>query len=149
MKKVIWVKTDDPDNRKFNLVVTGPVEKVADIDPKTIYLNGNAGDKLQAVVKITPSEKYPFSIIGIEKISHNPRIQARLIDGSKDGNKSWQVEITSFSDKEDSFYRIVPLKTDSRYAPRLLIRVYAVFNANNRSGDKPVGAPGKQKIPLI
>jgi hypothetical protein len=125
MKKVIVVKTDDPEKRKFNLVVSGPVEKIVEIYPKSVHLDGIPGETLEAVVKITPSEKYQFSITGIEQ-GGNPGIKARLIE-SKGDEKFWQVKIQSTSDRVQNLYDVVTLKTDSPYKSKLVIRVYAIF----------------------
>ena len=125
MKKTILVKTDDPEKRKFNLVVTGQVEKVVEINPQSVYLDGKPGDTLEAVVNITPSEKYKFSILGMEQ-KINTRIKAQLIEAKGD-KKSWQIKIKSTSDKADDLYDVLTLKTDSQYRPTLTIRVYAIF----------------------
>lgn len=126
MKKVIQVKTDDPEKKQFNLVVTGPVEKIVDILPESVYLKGYPGDTLEAVVNITPLEKYPFSILGMETRG-NASIKTSLIE-SKDNKKSWQVKIKSTSDKVQNLYDVLTLKTDSQYKPKLTIRVYAIFS---------------------
>ncbi|MCP3876057.1 MAG: hypothetical protein GY699_23280 [Desulfobacteraceae bacterium] len=125
MKKVIVVKTDDPEKKKFKLIVTGPVEKVVDVKPSSVYLNGNPGDTLEAVVKITPSDKYKFSILGMEQKT-NSRIEAKLIEPKGD-DKFWEVKIKSTSEKADDLYDVLTLKTDSKYRPKLAIRVYAIF----------------------
>jgi len=126
MKKVIQVKTDDPEKKQFNLVVSGPVEKIVDILPESVYLKGHPGDTLEAVVNITPFEKYPFSILGMESRG-NARIKPILIEPT-DGKKSWQVIIKSTSDKVQNLYDVLTLKTDSQYKPKLTIRVYAIFS---------------------
>ncbi|MBC8440422.1 MAG: hypothetical protein H8D87_12150, partial [Deltaproteobacteria bacterium] len=117
MKKVIVVKTDDPEKKQFNLVVTGPVEKIVDINPESVYLKGNSGDTLEAVVNITPFEKYPFLILGMETRG-NAGIQTSLIE-SKDDKKSWQIKIKSTSDMAQNLYDVLTLKTDSQYIPTL------------------------------
>jgi hypothetical protein len=126
MKKVIQVKTDDPEKKQFNLVVTGLVEKIMDIQPESVYLKGHPGDTLETVVTITPFEKYPFSILGMETRG-NARIETSIIE-SKDDKKSWQVKIKSTSDKVENLYDVLTLKTDSQYKPKLTIRVYAIFS---------------------
>ncbi len=125
MKKVILVKTDDPDKTNISLVVTGPVEKIVDIQPESVYLNGNPGETLEAVVTITPSEKYPFKILGMEQ-KGNARTQSMLME-SKDDKKSWRVNVKATSDKVQTLYDVLTLKTDSQYKKILTIRVYAVF----------------------
>ncbi|MCK5836965.1 MAG: hypothetical protein KAH09_06830 [Desulfobacula sp.] len=125
LRKNILVKTNDPDKKKFNLMVTGLVEKVVDITPRSVYLNGNPGDTLDAVVNITPAEKYPFSILEMKQ-KINTRIKAQLVE-LKGDKKSWQVKIKSTSDKPGDLYNVLTLKTDSQYKPNLIIRVHAVF----------------------
>jgi hypothetical protein len=125
MKKVIMVRTDDPEKKKFNLVVTGPVEKVVDINPASVYMDGSPGDTLESVVTITPSEKYKFSILKMEQ-KINTRIKAQLIE-PKQGKQSWQIKTKCTSDKVGDFYDVLTLKTDSHYKPTLTIRVYAIF----------------------
>jgi len=125
MKKVILVKTDDLKKKKFNLIVTGQVEKVVEINPLSVYLEGNPGDTLEALVNITPSEKYIFSVLGMEQ-KIKSKIKARLIEPEGD-NKSWQIKIKSTSDIAADLYDVLTLRTDSQYKPKLTIRVYAIF----------------------
>jgi len=135
MRKVILVKTDDPGKRKFNLVVTGPVEKVVEISPVLSNLNGNPGDTLESIVTITPSEKYKFSVLGMEQ-KFNSKIKAQLIEPKPD-EKFWQIKIKATSDKVDNFYDVLVLKTDSKYRPTLTIRVYANFFQKPESKPEP------------
>ena len=132
MKKTTIVKTDDPANKKFKLIVTGQVEKVVDITPATVYLDGNPGDTLEAVVSITPSEKYKFSILGMEQ-KNNTKIKASLIEPKGD-EKSWQIKISSTSDKAGDLNDVLTLKTDSKYKPILKIKVYAIFLEKQEAG---------------
>jgi hypothetical protein len=125
LKKKILVKTDDPNNRKFHLVVTGKVEKVVDITPRTVSLSGAPGEVLEARVTITPTEKYRFSILGLEQ-KYNTQIKAQLVKPAQ-GDLAWQVKITSTSQKADDLYDVITLKTDSKYKPTLKIRVYAIY----------------------
>jgi len=125
MTKTIEVKTDDPGRRNLNLVVTGQVDRIAEISPPSVYLNGKAGESLEAVVTITPSEKYAFTLLGLEK-QNKSRIEATLVQPEK-GGKTWQIKIKCRSDKAEDLYDELVLKTDSPYAPTIGIRVSAVF----------------------
>ena len=125
MRKTIQVKTDDPEKAKFNLIVTGPVEKVVDISPSIVRMTGEPGKTLEALVTITPAEKYNFSILGMEQ-KVNSKIKAELIK-AEPGKNSWQIKIESTSEKTDNLYDVLTLKTDSKYKPKLTIRVYANF----------------------
>jgi hypothetical protein len=106
-------------------VVTGKVENVVNITPTTVSLSGAPGETLEAMVNITPMDKYNFSILGLEQ-KFNTRIKAQLIEPAK-GSVVWQVKITSTSPKADDLYDIITLKTDSKYKPTIKIRVYAIY----------------------
>ncbi len=125
MTKTIKVKTNDPGNRQFNLVITGRVDHIVKIVPSTVSLSGAPGQELKTVVTITPEEKYGFSILELsQKI--NTQIQAELVR-PKPGSRDWQIKIKASSDKADDLYDIITLKTDSQYKPKLKIRVYAIY----------------------
>ncbi len=101
------------------------MENVAEITPRTVRLSGVPGEVLEAMVTITPSDKYKFSIIGLEQ-KFNTQVKAQLVKPSK-VNSTWQVKITTSSQKADDLYDIITLKTDSKYKPTLKIRVYAIY----------------------
>ncbi len=132
MKKVTMVKTDDPKKARFTVVVKGSVEKIAIIEPRSVYLEGLPGNTLETIIKITPVEKYKFSILGVEQ-KVNTNIQASLIAPGKD-EKSWQVLIKASSDKPGQVYDLLTFKTDSKYRPLLSIRVYAQFVEKKKTG---------------
>ena len=110
--------------------MTGTVDAVVEITPRTVSLSGAPGDVLEAVVTITPMDKYKFSILGMAQ-KFDTQIKATLVrpDMVRPGkeNTAWQVKITSTSQKADDFYDIITLKTDSKYKPNLTIRVYAIY----------------------
>ena len=105
--------------------MTGKVENVVDITPRTVSLSGTPGEVLEAMVTITPRDKYRFSILGLEQ-KFNTQIKAQLVKPGTE-NLAWQVKITSTSQKADDLYDIITLKTDSKYKPTLKIRVYAIY----------------------
>ncbi len=129
MSKSIKVATDDPANAKFTLVFKGQVDSVVKIRPATVKLNGKPGEELEKVVTITPSEKYHFSVTGIEQ-KFKQNITARLISPDSE-DKPWQVMVKANSDKADDLYEVITVKTDSKYKPSLKIRVYAIFAKTN------------------
>lgn len=125
MKKVTQVETDDPVKNKFTLVIKGLVKKVVDIKPAYVSLNGYQGETLETIVKLTPSEKFEFSVLGME-LRKNRKIKASLIKPEK-GEKTWKIKITAASDKPDDLYDLLTVQTNNKYKPRLKIRVYAIF----------------------
>ena len=132
MKKVTRVQTDDPEKSRFTVTVTGKVDQVVTINPKRVYLQGNLGDTLETMVEITPSQKYQFSILGLEQ-KNNTNIKALLIAPEGD-KKSWWIRVKAESDKAGQLSDLLTLKTDSKYRPSIAIRVYAKFIAKKESG---------------
>ncbi|MCF6247259.1 MAG: hypothetical protein L3J69_07845 [Desulfobacula sp.] len=125
MKKNIVVRTNDPDKKKFNLVVTGQVEQVVKIEPPSVNLYGKPGDKLESIITITPSPKYNFSILKMEH-REGSGITARLIKpAGKD--QPWQVKITCTARTVTNLYDYITLKTDSEFRPVLNIRISVMF----------------------
>ncbi len=106
-------------------MVTGKVEKIAKIEPSSVFMDGRPGQTLEALVTVTPSQKYPFKILGMQQ-KINTRIRAFLVKPGN-GEKSWQIRIKAMSVKPDDLYDVLTLKTDSPYAHELTIRVYASF----------------------
>ncbi len=132
MKKVTKVKTDDPARAVFTVTVTGPVEKIAKIEPTSVFLEGLPGNTLETIIKITPAKKYKFSILGVDQ-KVNTNIQTSLIAPKEDG-KPWQVKVKASSDKPGQVYDLLTFKTDLKYKPLLSIRVYANFIEKKKTG---------------
>lgn len=126
MEKVIIVKTDDPNKSRFNLKVTGPVEKIVEIEPSSVYMEGKPGAIMSSTVRITPSAKYPFALLKIKKLNNTP-IQADLVKPDS-GNPSWQLNIKAASDVKNEMYEVLEIQTDSKYKSEIVIRVTAVFH---------------------
>jgi len=125
IKKNTLITTNDPNKTKLTLTITGLVEKIVNIEPSSVYLKGNPGNTLETIVKITPVEKYKFSILSLEQ-NVNKNIKASLIT-HKGKEKFRKVKIKASSDKTEQLYDVVTLKTDSKYKPSIEIRVYAKF----------------------
>ncbi len=136
MKKVIVVKTDDPNKKKFNVVVTGPVEKIVDVTPASVYLKGKPGQILSAIVNITPKAKYPFSLVSVKQ-RENSQFQVDMVKSGAD-SLTWQLNIKRTSDVNGSSYDVLKIKTDSKYKPEIIVRVTASFydGKNTKSQDK-------------
>ncbi len=120
------MKTNDPADRQFYISVLGNVEKVADISPKVVSLNGIPGETLTARVRITPAPAYPFSILGLHQKFSNKAFTCKLIPPEK-GEKTWEVAIEVSSKKPDALYEIITLKTDNTHKPELQVRAYAIY----------------------
>lgn len=60
---VISVITDDPEQPKSQLVITGTVEKILDIQPPIFNRKGKIGQTLKQTLLIQPQPKYRFHIL--------------------------------------------------------------------------------------
>lgn len=140
MVKTVRIESDDPAKRKFTVTVKGPVEKVVDIKPPSVYMQGKPGDVLEKVISITPSPKYPLSILEIRKVNKTP-IQADLVKPDADGDP-WEIHIKAASGQVQTFYDVLQVKTDSKLVPLFAIRVYTVFT------EPRVKSPGQVKPPV-
>lgn len=125
MEKVIIVKTDDPAKSKFNLKVTGMVEKIMEMSPSSVYMEGKPGAVLSSTVSIIPSPRYMFSLTNIKK-RNNSKIQADLVKPDRE-NAFWQIKIKAESKVEASEYEVLEIGTDSQYKPLITLMVSAVF----------------------
>lgn len=126
MKKTTRVNTNDTTNLSFNLIVTGKVEKVVNIEPEYVYMAGKTGQTLESFVRITPFDKYKFSITGLTQ-KMNAGIKA-FIQAPKKNKKTWNIRITANSYKPIKLHDVLIFSTDSEYMPDLEVKVYATFH---------------------
>ncbi len=125
MSKNILVKTDDPENKKFYLKITGTIKEIVKISPSTVNLIGAPGQTLSEVVTIEPIQMDELKILGM-KLRYNKQIKAELIKPGQ-GEKKWQVRVSCYSDHSADIYDFITLTTDNPNKSHLRIRVYAIF----------------------
>lgn len=125
MVKNILVKTDDPENKKIYLKITGKIKEIVKISPSTVNLIGAPGQTLSEVVTIEPIQMDELKILGM-KLRYNKQIKAELIKPGQ-GEKNWQVRISCYSDHSADIYDFITLTTDNPNKSHLRIRVYAIF----------------------
>lgn len=125
------MRTDDPDNAKFNLIITGQVQKIIDVKPSTVSLNGKVGETLATQVSIQPMDGYDFKLTGL-KARFNKGVSAQLVPPAQ-GKNTWTVKIETRSDKATDIYEVITVKTDNPLKSKLTIRVFATFTAPDNS----------------
>ena len=95
------------------------MELFADVSPKTLILSGKVGTQLSSQVKITPLEKYPFTITATTaKIGKD--IGFTL---TPDGNKGYLLTVENKRMVKGRYYDYISLKTDSKIRPEIRISV--------------------------
>jgi len=116
------VYTNDPDNTTISLVITGKVEKVAEIVPRQVLISGPAGAAIQKVVRITPEEKYAFAVTNVMTQS-GKYIDAKIEKTTYRGRPSYNLVVTNKMGKPGNYIDYIYVATDSKVEPRLRIRV--------------------------
>lgn len=107
------------------LTVKGFVQKIVDISPEAVLWEGKPGEKMEAEITIVPKKNYDFSILSLTQLPGS-KFSAKLISPDKKGDP-WKIKVETDSDKPDSFYDSLTLKTDSQHKKELIVRVYATF----------------------
>jgi len=128
MDKSAEVLTNDPKEPVVQLMVKGPVDKFATINPRLLNLRGNAGEALEGTVIIVPDEKYPFKVVSVAaKEGRNIRV---ALNETKEGGKSaYVLVVKNLKADAGSYTDTVVLKTDSKLQPELDVRVYTYLRS--------------------
>jgi len=123
MDKTAEVLTNDPKEPVVQLMVKGPVDKFATINPRLLNLRGNAGEALEGTVIIVPEDKYPFKVVSaVAKEGRNIRV---ALNETKEGGKAtYMLVVKNLKADAGSYTDTVVLKTDSKLQPELDVRVY-------------------------
>lgn len=138
LRKTIRVETNDTDFPKFNLIVTGFVEKFVSIVPSRIKLAGELGTPITEIVSIIPEKKYPFKITDVSaKKGDNIRydLQETTVEG---GGKGYQLTVENTKQDAGRYFDSIILRTDSTIQPELVISLYGNLSAKPKPSEKPV-----------
>ncbi len=123
IKKNISIETNDPEQPKLALTVTGEVEKLVTITPTRVRLVGPAGQPLEEVVTIIPGEKYPFKIIGVKAINGKRiRYSWSVVKGPK--GLQYRLTVKNIKTGKGRYVDTISLKTTSKYQPVINIEVF-------------------------
>jgi hypothetical protein len=123
VSKNIVVHTNQADNPRLNLTVTGMVEKFATITPRYLKLTGTAGQKIEATVTIEPTAKYPFKILGA-KAQNGQYINYRLDELTSMQGKGYVLTVANQKSTKGGYSDVIYLKTDSPVQPEIKISLY-------------------------
>ncbi|MBU4316707.1 MAG: hypothetical protein KKF30_05485 [Proteobacteria bacterium] len=137
MSKISQVYSNDPVNPQREILVTGLVEKFANISPGgTIRLTAKVGEPVKQNVTITPTEKYPFNIKKVTALNGKYITFQLIPKESKSMGYSLVVENTK---KDKGRYGdTVILETDSPVKPTIEIRIYGdIRDPNPQPSDLP------------
>jgi len=104
--------TDDPENQKIPLTITGKVIEIYSLSAKSVKLKGAVGEPLTAVVRLVPSKAYPFKIREITA-KRGENIRFRLEEIEEDGAPGYKITVENTATNAGVYFDTLYLKTDS------------------------------------
>ena len=113
--------TNDPDNKIRELVITGLVEKFADISPVRLRMSGKTGKTLVRTIKIKPRKKYPFKITNA--VSTNKNILCSLLDTGNSTDGAYSLRVETVQKGKGRYKGKLILTTNSEIKPEIVIEV--------------------------
>jgi len=120
--KTIFVRTNDKNKPNFELVISGKVEPVADINPTEANLTGNVGQKIKQTVTIVPRAENPFKILGV-KAEKGDNIRYDLAEMNQPDGIKYLLTIYNVKQEKGWYIDNIYLKTSSKKSPVLKVRV--------------------------
>lgn len=126
MKETAFVTTNDPERRRFDLSLTGYVEKFALVWPDAVSLTGKPGEVARETVRIVPRPEYPFKIIETKALRAG-QIGFEL-EPQTDG--SYLLHVWNLAREAGRYSDTVNLTTDSPIKSRIVVRVKILLEPN-------------------
>ncbi len=130
------IHTDDPDNPKLFLTLSGPVIDFATIMPKKIVLRGVAGAVVKGVATIIPKEKYPFKIIDA-RTWHDDKISFKYEEIQNSNSRGYLLTVENRVVEKGRYVDAVILKTDSPVRSEITLQVYGDIAEAVQKGESP------------
>jgi hypothetical protein len=118
----VSIYTNDPKHPKLRVVVTGKIEKFAEIQPKRVHLKGSIGTPLMVEVKISPNPSHPFNIIGVQ-VRKNKFIRSELIEPCNTETNRCVLRVENLKTTRGRYTDTITIQTDSKVRPSFSIQV--------------------------
>lgn len=120
------VITDDPGKPNNQLVIAGTVEKVLDIQPPIVKLEGPAGRVLKQTVIIEPQPKYVFRILHAQA-KNGAHMNFSLETEHRAGQPVYHLTVEVSGPEKGRYFDRIVLSTDSPHKPEITVAVFAHF----------------------
>jgi len=118
----VVVHTNDPRNSVMELMVSGMVEKFAEIRPGSVRLSGRVGEPVTAVAEIVPRPDHPFKIKNIRAMNGR-HIGFSLAEKTAAGSTIYEITVTSTRPDPGRISDVIYVDTDSPIRPSLQVTV--------------------------
>jgi hypothetical protein len=118
----VVVHTNDSRNSVMELMVSGMVEKFAEIRPGSVRLSGRVGELVTAIAEIVPRPDYPFKIKNIRAMNGR-HIRFSLANKTAAGSTIYEITVTSTRPDQGRISDVIYVDTDSPIRPTLQVTV--------------------------
>jgi hypothetical protein len=108
------------------VVVTGMVEKFAEIRPERITLSGSSGQSLFAEVEITPRKEYPFTIRKVE-VASGRFIKYEMDKIYAEEQSRYIIRVENTRVEKGRYVDSLSLSTDSDIRPKIHIHIIGMI----------------------
>jgi hypothetical protein len=134
LRKRFNVKTNDPRNGRFTLVVKGEVRAYIPVKPKRVRLRGRVGEKVQNTVLIERLKAHPFRVKAV-KARDGKHLRFELKEGNP-GKDGYRLVVTNTMKEAGSYHDVITIETDSKAKPTLRIPISARILAAAKQGQR-------------
>ena len=139
MEKTVTVITDDPENEKIPLTITGKVIEIYTLSTRSVKLKGVVGEPLKETVLLIPSEAYPFKVKEITA-KRGANVRFNLEETEENGKPGYKITVENTATETGVYFDTLYLKTDSDKKPEIEISVIgSIREAQQTSTDKKEG----------
>lgn len=141
--KAVHATTNDPSHQEITFEITGEVKNFADIIPRSVYLNGKAGELISKSVKIIPQTENPFKIVKITALN-GLELRYSLKESELDGKKIYELTIENTKQTPGQYSDTISLITDK--SDQTPLTIYVRGNIHDPS-EENTGESGKVQQP--
>ncbi len=148
LTKSVRVNTNDPNHSNVELRISGEVKALADIIPKSVFLNGRAADNLSQVVKIIPDPKEPLKILKVTALNGTD-FQYSLKEIENPGGRFYELTIENTRKTPGRYFDTISMITDrSDQAPlTIYVRGFIKSDTEVPAEDGEKGAIPEPPVP--
>lgn len=137
LSKSATIQTNDKENPKLRVTISGQVKKFVTIRPKTAKLRGQVGeDPIKTELSIIPEKPYPFRILG-SAAKKGENIAFDVKEVRKEDHSEYLLTVKNLRKEKGRYTDTISLKTDSDIQSEIQIRVYGnISDPKKASEDK-------------
>ena len=111
LKKSIRVYTNDPENEKITLQLSGNVKKFVTLKPSKVFLKGTAGERISQTVEIIPGTEESFKILNVNALKGEDFTQS-IKEIEIDGQPAFELTVENTRQTEGRYFDKIFMITD-------------------------------------